>query len=117
MKKSVFTFWIIFVFFLFIFILLLYIFMPLGQTFITSTIKASEDIIELQNSYINQIQNETVKQALLNATNSQISSLTEQHSILSTFYKYSWIIVILVVSLMMFILARKYVEYEQTMIR
>jgi len=111
--RGVFNYWIIFSVMIFILVLLVYIFVPLGQMFISHTLKASEDIIQQNQQIINSIQNETIREALINATNKQIESIAFQEIVLSTFYKYGWIIIISVAVLVIFILARQTVETSQ----
>jgi len=111
--RAVFNYWIIFSVLIFILVLLVYIFVPLGQTFISHTMKASEDIITQNQQIINNIQNDTIRQTLTDAMYQQVSSLTFQETVLSTFYRYGWIIIISVAVLVIFVLARQTVETSQ----
>ena len=110
MKRSVFTLWIVFVIVLLMLIFLFYLTIPLLQNIQTKFIKSAEDILQQNQHVIKSIQNETIKQSLLNATNDQIKSLAEQQIILSTFTKYAWIFIIILAMLVVYILARRSVE-------
>lgn len=59
----------------------------------------------------NTIQDANVRTAMLNSINNANDSVTTNTDILSGFFQYGWLIVIFVIVVVMFILARRSVEY------
>lgn len=104
-------------FFLFIFfsILLLFLFafaVPLLIQIDTSFYTAGEDIFINSQDTINSIQNDTIKAEIQGSINSAKESIPEQISILSTFHKYGWLIIIIIILFILFMQSRIAVETD-----
>jgi len=111
-QKGSFSFWLVFVILAFTTVTLFALTIPLLQNFLTHTYAAADDIITDANTTINSISDTTAKQAIQEAFTAQTESIQTNIDVLSVFFQYGWILVILVVVLALFILTRTTVEYE-----
>lgn len=72
--------------------------------------EASENILDTGESILPGIQNVTIRGELQDAFNAAKSTTTENVNILSFFYQYSWIFILVITVMAVFILARRTVE-------
>lgn len=72
--------------------------------------EASENILETGEAILPGIQNVTIRGELQDAFNAAKSTTTENVNILSFFYQYSWIFILVITVMAVFILARRTVE-------
>lgn len=102
-----------FIAFIFSAVMLVFLFsfaIPFLINFTTDMYEAGDHIIELAEGNIENIRDETVKQRILDNLQRMQDSTEETIDYLGFFYQYSWILIILVVTLTIFMLARKVVE-------
>lgn len=110
-ERGSFAFFVIFAISLTLLLLLFAIGIPLGLTAISQFFKVGDDLITDSSQTFSTIQNETIKQQVTNALNSAQQSTADQVSILSWFVQYAWIWILLVVTLVVYMLGRRTVEY------
>lgn len=111
-EKGSFSFYI---YFFLIVILLLIVFgltIPITTQFQTKLYESSEKILNKSIATANEIEDYNVRTGMLASLNAAKSSIPEQVDILTTFYQYSWLIVIVIVMVVWFLLARRSVESE-----
>jgi hypothetical protein len=84
--------------------------MPLLQNIITINIKTGEELLENQKHIIDMIQNETIREELSKSVNKQLESLKEQHAILSGFSQYSWIFIITISMVLVYLFGKQITE-------
>jgi hypothetical protein len=112
-KKGVFTYWLIFIFFTTLLLVLTAIFFPIATLEATEFYAAGAEIIQDSNSTISLIQNETVKLAIQDALTESQSAQQTNIEVYSGIYKYAWIIILSIITLLLFIQARRDVEGER----
>lgn len=88
------------------------IFIPFIVDFIYKSYTTSQEIMSMGEEEINKIENQSVKRDLYNSYNATMESTSFQITILQNFYRYSWLIVIIIISLVAYVSARRLVEYE-----
>jgi len=85
---------------------------PLLININTELYKAGENLIGDTLSELENIQNSTIKQELSEALTNAKTSTLHNISVLSWFYQYSWVFIIIIVAMVIFMLARSTVEVQ-----
>ena len=83
---------------------------PFMTNFTVDMYAAGDDIIAMSEENLDNIQNATIRNRIMNNLQTMQDSTEETVNYLSFFYQYSWIFVIVIVVFTMFMLARKVVE-------
>jgi hypothetical protein len=112
-EKGSISFYIIFVFLAFITLTLFVFLTPIMMDFNTRIYTAGEIALIDANETASQIQNADVRASFQSSLTSSQNSIPNQVAILSFFFQYAWIIVILVILLSLFIYTRQSVEAEK----
>lgn len=102
--------------FLLSFIILVVIFavmIPLGTTFITGMYQGGEDILTQANDTAQLIQDDSVRENVTSLITSATTATTENVSILTSAYKYGWVLILFIIAVMIALRARLIVEYNQ----
>lgn len=102
-----------FVYFAYLAIILLVLFaiiIPILQQFNTQVYASAENILVDGNTIAGNITDAGIRTALQDNFSAQADSIVTQIDILGTFFQYSWLIIILVLSLAFFIITRQSVE-------
>ena len=109
-EKGSFSYFFVFIVSAIILVLFFAFMTPLMMIWNTSIYESSEVLFEDSLSTANDINNASVKAALIGSTNAASTSITDQVDILSIFFQYAWLIVIFVLALIYFLFARQQVE-------
>jgi hypothetical protein len=112
-EKGVFTYIFVFLMISILFILIFVIITPALQTFITKSYSASEILLKDANTTAGGLTNTNIKNTIQNTLDSQISNTGSQVEILGFFYQNAWIILIFIIAIVLFLLARQSVEVQQ----
>lgn len=83
---------------------------PFIQTMLTALYEAGEPLIDEQATMAAGISDANIRAAMEDNITSQRNSIPDQIDILSIFYQYSWIIIIVIISVTLFIFARRQTE-------
>jgi len=110
-ERGTLTYFIVFIFLVVILLVLFAFGIPLAIRANTEFYTVGEQLINESSATISSIQNQTIKQEIQNALNSAQQSTAEQIDILAWFFQYSWIWILLVITLVIFVIARRSVEY------
>lgn len=111
-EKGSISYFMVFVVLAVILLVLFAVAIPFLQAFNIALYEAGEDILIDANKTVQQLENEEIKAALEGALGQQVTSIETQVDILGTFFKYGWIIIILVIVLVIFLASRQAVEAE-----
>ncbi len=106
-------FFVVFVAFTIITLFLFAFATPLMIDFNVHMYSAGEDLLNDSQEVINNIQDQQIKQELQSALDQAKSSTAENVSVLSWFYQYGWVFVIIVGTFTIIMLARRTVERQQ----
>jgi len=112
-KNANLSFFVIFVIISVITIFLFAFASPLLTDYMTHTYNAGQDLLQDAEDQISQIQNEEIKENLQTSLEDAQESTAGQIDLLSNFYKYAWALIIIVTVLVIFVVARSWVEYER----
>lgn len=102
-----------FIAFMFLAITLVFLFgigIPLLININTEFYAAGEDILNMSVNKTSQIQDANARAVFENAQSSMQASVQDQVSILSVFFQYGWLIIIVVIVLVLFMASRQQVE-------
>lgn len=111
-KRGTMGFFIVFVVVAVLMTILFAFGIPLLISINTEFYKAGEELINESLTEINQIQDQTIKDELNKALTDAKTATSNNIGILSWFYQYSWVFVVIVVALVIFMLARTTVETQ-----
>jgi|GEM_PF-5396056 len=111
-KKGVFSIVFIFVVLSLILIFTFAIIVPIGTLFTTESYKAGEQIMLKANDSISKINNTEIKEHISEVLTGATDNTQENIEVLSGMYKYSWIIILAIITLVLFLLTRSLVEYQ-----
>ena len=109
-KKGQLTIYIILVFIAIVIMLIGAIVGPFGSALASELYSAGDDIIEQAKDPINSIQDEEIKQEILNSLESAQESQKFNIDFNAFLYQYSWVFVILILALIGFIITRMQIE-------
>jgi predicted PurR-regulated permease PerM len=93
-----------------ILIILAGLFSPMLVSFSTIITQSGEDILIDSQPSIENIQNEEIRNQINQSLTGAIQSSADNISILSAFYQYAWIIILIVSAIIIFLFARLLVE-------
>jgi len=86
------------------------VFVPFLQTMDIALYEAGEDILERGKGYTSEINDANVRVQFDASLDAQTDSIVTQVEILSVFFQYGWILIILIIVLVLFIATRKSIE-------
>lgn len=110
-KKGQITPYIVFIIMSLTIITLGAVFSPMGTQFSTQLYAAGESVLLKANESIAQIQDENVKARFYESVGNALDSQEQNVSITTGMYQYSWIIVLVLAGLVLFLFTRSIVEY------
>ena len=84
---------------------------PMGTLFSTEMYAAGEDIVAQANDSISNIVDTDVQDQYYDIVNGAQAAQTDNVEVTSAMYKYSWIFVLVLTAVVMFLLSRRAVEY------
>ena len=111
-KKAQVSIYISFMILAIFIILITGVFAPMGVLFSTEMYAAGEDIMLRANDSISKIQDTTIKAQIYDSVSSGLSSAQTNINVNSDLFRYSWLIVIGVVGLVLFLITRRIVEVQ-----
>jgi len=109
-KKAVVMIYLTLIIFIIIVVLIGAIAAPLGSLFNAELYKAGEQILLDANSSIQGIQNDTVRQNLQSSFNTALGNAQDNIDLTNDFYAYSWILILFLAALMVFMFTRSLTE-------
>lgn len=83
---------------------------PALQNFNTNMYVVSEKIINTNKQDAQSIQEESIKQDILDTYNGQLDSMQLNVDVLGSLYKYAWLIILLLFALVLYLFTRQNVE-------
>lgn len=110
-KRGVITLYITFIIVAIIIITLAAVFAPMGVLFNTEMVTAGEDILLRANDTIAEIGNTSIRAAIYDTTNSALAAAETNISVNNNLFEYSWLLIIGISALIIFIFSRQIVEY------
>lgn len=110
MKRGVVGLFLVFVFMACLLVFLFGVATPVLMNWNVEMYSAGERILEHAN--IDEIQNETVRAAIQGSFDSALGATDENIEIMSYFYQYSWLIILIVLMLVVFLRSRSLVETD-----
>jgi len=110
-KKGQLMLYISFIVFAIVVVAIAGVIVPMGTLFNAKMYAAGEDILADANVTISQINDVAVRNAILNSTASAMAAGENNITVLNDIYKYSWILILGVGALIIFLVARRMVEY------
>lgn len=84
--------------------------LPLITLILTNLYEAGEPLLQDQNTIANSIDNNAIRIAMQDNIESQINGIPDQIDILTVFYQYGWLIILIIIAVTLFIYARQTVE-------
>ena len=112
-KNANLSFFVVFVIVSVITIFLFAFASPLLIDYMTHTYNIGQDLLQDAEDQVSQIQDEEIKEDLQTSLEDAQESTAGQIELLSNFYKYAWALIIIVTVLVIFVVARSWVEYER----
>lgn len=109
-QKGSISFFIVFVALAVILLILFAAVIPLLIAFDTALYEGAEDIILDANKTAGNIQNAEIKASLQSSLQASTDTIPTQIDIMSNFFQYGWILVIVVIVLVLFMISRQTVE-------
>jgi hypothetical protein len=109
-KKAQLTIWFVFIITAIIVITLTAVIIPLGVRINTEFYKAGADLIAQSNASISSISDADVKSELQATFAGAMSSEQDNITVGTNIFQYSWIVVLVIISLVLFLYARRMVE-------
>ena len=110
-KRGTITFFLIFFFSSIILIIIAALVVPMGINFTTHTYAAGEEILNLTLEDLNSIQDATIRDEINQTIMTAMDSSQDNIEFLSGIYQYSWIVVLVLSALIVFVASRRQVEY------
>lgn len=111
-NKGSIAFFIVFAFLAFITLTIFVFMLPILIDFNTRAYATAENLLVDANTTAQDIQNPTVKASFESVITSSTNSIPTQVEILGFFFQYSWIIVLVVITLALYMYTRQSVEAE-----
>jgi len=109
-ERGSFAYFIAFVFLALTLVFLFGVGIPLLVNINTEFYNAGEDIIEMTEDNINNIQDANARATFTNASSAMQTSIEDQVDILSTFFQFGWLIIVVIIVLILFMASRQQVE-------
>ena len=109
-KKGQFMFYIFFIVIALLMIIIGAFIAPLGVTISTEMYEGGEQILLDNQETINQIENATIRNAIQENIDNAVYATDDNISVLTALFRYSWLIVVILVVLLFMIYARQYSE-------
>lgn len=110
-KKGNVSLYIIFIFISVIIITIGALVGPMGALFSSEMIVAGESILATANDSLSNIQDATIRQSVYDAVDSAEASAVTNIQVSSGFFQYSWLLLIIVAVLVLFLTSRRLVEF------
>lgn len=111
-KRGVVTLFIVFIMVAIIIILIGAVVAPLGAEFSTAMFTAGQGILnDTRADGIDAIADASIQTELNDSFNSAISSATDNIEFSTAIFKYSWLIILVLAGIIIFLFARRIVEY------
>jgi predicted PurR-regulated permease PerM len=110
-KKAQITIYFVFIIAAFIIILIGAVVAPMGVRFSTEMYKAGEMILSDANESVQGIEDTTVRDQITAVISSGMKAQQNNIEVSSSLYQYSWVFVLVLVSLVAFLYTRRMVEY------
>lgn len=110
-RKGQVTLYILFIFMAIIIIVVASVVAPMGVLFNTEMVKAGEQILLQANDSMTDIQNTTVRNAIQSSTASALSAGQNNIEVNNAMFQYSWVVVLGIGALVVFLYSRRLVEY------
>ena len=85
---------------------------PMGVLFNTEMLLAGEDIMMMANDSISSINNETIRNSIQSILSSGMSNVQNNIEVNSDLFQYSWLFVLLITGLVIFIASRRLIETQ-----
>jgi len=85
---------------------------PMGALFNTEMYKAGEDILSRTNQSLQGINDSVVRGEVMGVVNSAQASAQDNIEVNANMFKYSWVLVVALTALVLFIFTRRQVEYS-----
>lgn len=112
-KKGNITLYLVFMFAAIILVVIAAVIAPLGVLINTKFYAAGEDIMLRANSSVSKIQNATVRDKLNGIYGNSLGSIDNNIEVNNSLFQYSWIVVLILGGLIVFLFTRAMVEYGQ----
>lgn len=109
-KKAQVTMYIYFMFMAVIILVIAAVFAPMGVLFNTRMYAAGEDILLRANSSIADIHDPVVKQRVYNVVNTAYDAGEENINVNANIFQYSWVVMIILTGIVVYLQTRKLVE-------
>ena len=109
-KKGQITFYLYFIIFAFVMIVLAALLAPMGVLFTTEMIGAGERILNNTQADLDDIQDTDIRESLNNTIISAMDTAQDNIEVNSSFFQYSWVFIIILSALGVFLLTRRIVE-------
>ncbi len=106
------SYFLVYVILAFILLVIFALIIPITIMFNTTIYQSAEDILLDANDVANEIQDPAIKAQLVRALGGNTESIATQVDILSTFFQYGWILIILIIVIVLFLQTRQTVELE-----
>ena len=110
-RKGFATLLILFIFVSLVLVVIFGFMTPVMIDFDTQIYLAGQDV--MTNIDVDAIQDESVKQQINQTLNESIASIPDQITILGFFHRYGWVVIIIIVFMILFVVARQWVEAER----
>lgn len=112
-KKAQTTMYLAFLIAASLIIIITAVFSPLGTLLATEFYAAGEDILADANASINNITDATVKAEIQSMIGEARAAETNNIEVTTALYKYSWIFVVALAGIIVFLFTRRSIEYSQ----
>lgn len=109
-KKGQVTIYLVFIVITIIIILITAFLAPMGVLFNTEMYKAGEMIMLQANESISEIQNATVRAQIQDVVQGGLNNVENNIEVNNSLFQYSWILVVVLVMLVLFLFTRRLVE-------
>lgn len=110
-RKAQVTMYIVFIFMAVIIVVVASVVAPMGVLFNTEMVRAGEDILLQANESMALIQNTTVRNAVQSSTAAALSAGQNNIEVNNSVFQYSWVVVLVIGGLVVFLYSRRLVEY------
>lgn len=111
-RKGVVAYFLVFVLLSIVTLFLFAFAIPLSINITAAFYSAGEDILDGTDTWINKIDNSSVRTEINDTLNNAKDTIPEQIELLTFFFQYSWLIIIIVIVFVIFMMTRTTVEQE-----
>jgi hypothetical protein len=109
-KKASISYFMVFIYLMFILLTLFALFIPIGIDLNVAFFGAGDDILADSENRLNEIDDSDVKTGIQNNLDAAQESTGNQIDILSSFFQYGWILIVVIVTFVIFVIARSNIE-------